>query len=84
MDEKGLFEMKYPNTNDDLNDFIEYVSLGMDIELKYKDTGYWIGRIDGKIILSEFYSNQDTFFDTVDDLLNYQIDGQLLRDIVIA
>ncbi|WP_374285611.1 hypothetical protein [Lactococcus sp.] len=76
--------MKYPNTNDDLNDFIECVSLGMDIELKYKDTGYWIGRIDGKIILSEFYSNQDTFFDTVDDLLNYQIDGQLLRDIVIA
>ena len=59
------------------------VDHGSEIVFEWKDKGYVIGHPDGLIYICEAYTEKNAKeYQTVDEALEYMIDGQKLREVI--
>lgn len=58
------------------------IEIGMDIQIKIHDTEWYIGPLQGKRLISKNNGDFMHMFETdnPDEVLNYVIDGQRIRD----
>lgn len=68
-----------------IDDFKDAILHGREVVFEWKGVEYgafFEGEGDKSFIFGESYKDNDIFFRTVDDLLNCNIQGQLLKDII--
>jgi hypothetical protein len=84
----GLGHMvhKIKNDNekfDSLDEFIDNLSRGGEIEFIYKDKKYSITHPDGKLSFIEQYNEESLrYFNSIQELLDFSIEGDKIKDIV--
>lgn len=71
---------KYKNVNELLDD----VEIGLEIEFQYNDKKYSITYSDNGIHLIEFYKEEtEKIYSSIEEAVNnFDIDGNILKDII--
>lgn len=65
----------------DLDELIDAIELGLDIEFDLYGARYYIGAPSGTLILSWNNGNNEVKFDNIEQLLGYKINGRPLKEI---
>ncbi|MDR1606766.1 MAG: hypothetical protein LBS41_06640 [Streptococcaceae bacterium] len=63
-----------------LKDFIECLDMCLDINIVFENVAYYIGYPDGRLVMIETPDGKEVEFDNSDELLNYKINGNTLRN----
>ena len=66
-----------------LDEFIDNLSHGGEVEFIYRDKKYSITHPDGKICFTEQYNDESQKdFNSIQELLDFSIEGNKIKDIV--
>jgi len=65
-----------------VGEFIDNLSRGGEIEFVYNGDQYSIVHSGSRLVLVHVASQDDHFFDSIDQLLDFKIDDKCVRDIV--
>jgi len=81
-----MYTFKFKEDNDpfeSVEELVDNLSRGGEIEFTYKEKKYSITHPDGKLSFGEEY-NEESYkdFDSIDALLEYEVEGEKIRDIV--
>lgn len=79
---RGLF-MKYDNNFNNVHDLVDCLNRGCEVEFLYNNKKYSITHIDEGISVMEFYNeDSEKTYSDAKKVLEYEIDGKLLKDII--
>jgi len=67
---------------DSVGEFVDNLSRGGEIEFVYNGDQYSITHPGGRLNIGCIASQEDRFFDSIDQLLDFKIDDKCVRDIV--
>lgn len=76
-----------PDRFESINDFKQSLMWGKEIEFEWKGKSYVAFRFEGdgdrEYLIGEAYKAEtDVYFSSIEDVLNFKIDGQKLREFV--
>lgn len=75
--------MKYDNNFFDADDLIDCLSRGCEVEFLYNNKKFSITHTEQGISIIEFYnSDSEKTYSDVKKVLEYEIDGKALKDII--
>ena len=81
-----MHEFKYKSDNDhfdSIEEFVDNLSRGGEVEFFYKEKKYGITHPCGKPFFYEAYNEaSERTFDSIEELLTHKIDGERICDIV--
>ncbi len=67
---------------DSLDELIDAIEIGLDIEFDLYGVRYYIGAPQGKLLISRDLGEIESFYKDAKDLVdNHSINGKLIRDI---
>lgn len=64
-----------------LQELIDAIEIGLDIECSINNEPYYIGWSKGKRVIALCPNGEGVHFDTLEDMLSYKINGNVLKNI---